>query len=207
MKKRTIALLMAVVMLFGATVGGTIAWIQAKTGEVKNTFTVGDINIELKEHDYIQSSNSLDTSKEVEIEEDYKMIPGLTLKKDPFVRVKANSENCWVFVTVEKSTNFDTYMTFAIDSTWEEVTGATGATDNLKVYRYKTVVNNSTSDQLLNIINGTNVTVKNTVTKSQLEAAKTANPTLTFKAYAVQSDNLGDINTAQEIWDVARTAA
>lgn len=35
MKKKTIALLMAVVMLFGVTVGGTLAWLKAETTEVK----------------------------------------------------------------------------------------------------------------------------------------------------------------------------
>ena len=49
MKKKTIALLMVVVMLFGVTVGGTIAWLTASTSKVENTFTVGNINIQLDE--------------------------------------------------------------------------------------------------------------------------------------------------------------
>ncbi|MBQ8603508.1 MAG: hypothetical protein IJ410_01505 [Oscillospiraceae bacterium] len=49
MKKKSIALLMAVVMLFGVTVGATIAWLTSTTGTVTNTFTVGNIEITLDE--------------------------------------------------------------------------------------------------------------------------------------------------------------
>ena len=40
------------------------------------------------------------------------------------------------------------------------------------------------------------VTVKGTATEAELEAAKTSKPTLTFKAYAIQSANMADANDA-----------
>lgn len=211
MKKKSVALLVAVVMLFGVAVGSTVAWLRTETGNVVNTFTVGNINIDLKEHDYVLASDSLDKTKEVTEEKEYKMVPGDTLPKDPFVRVKANSEDCWVFVTVTKSSNFNTFMEFEIDgSKWELVE----TNENTTVYRYKTIVSTKTEDQLFYILKDNQVVVKTSVTKTQLDALTEATyPTLTFKAYAVQSDNLvaadgtsiEDTN-ASAIWAIAKTA-
>lgn len=47
--KKKIAMLMATVMLFGVTMGATIAWLTSTTGTVTNTFTVGNIEITLDE--------------------------------------------------------------------------------------------------------------------------------------------------------------
>ena len=49
MKKKSLALVLALAMIVVCVVGGTLAWLIATTPEVKNTFTYGDINIELKE--------------------------------------------------------------------------------------------------------------------------------------------------------------
>ena len=130
------------------------------------------------------------------------MVPGLVLPKDPFVTVEVGSEKCWVFVTVTKSANFDTFMTFAMDDKWEVVE----TNGNTTVYRYNEVVDALSAEKTLNVIKDEKVTVKSTVTKTQLEGVGSNKPTLTFKAYAVQSENLGDIDTAAEIWNVAKTA-
>ena len=49
MKKKTLALVLALTLLVAGVVGGTLAWLTDQTAEVKNTFTVGDINIGLTE--------------------------------------------------------------------------------------------------------------------------------------------------------------
>lgn len=67
--------MLALVLVIGCAVGGTIAWLTAQTDPVVNTFTYGDINIDLKE----TTGN------------DYKIIPGVDIEKDPKVTVKANS--------------------------------------------------------------------------------------------------------------------
>ena len=112
MKKRTIALLMAVVMLFGATVGATIAWLTAETENVVNTFTVGDVIIDIDEFDYDDDSNtedngsSINDSSSIEIRDkanEYHLIPGKTYRKDPVVRIDAASEDCFLFVKVENN--------------------------------------------------------------------------------------------------------
>ena len=39
MKKKTVALLLSLVLVFGVVAGGTLAWLTQKTDSVVNTFT------------------------------------------------------------------------------------------------------------------------------------------------------------------------
>ncbi|MBQ5326849.1 MAG: hypothetical protein J6K80_06565, partial [Oscillospiraceae bacterium] len=102
--KKKIALLMAMVMLFGMTVAGTLAWLQAETDPVVNTFTVGNINITLDEADVDDTDEDGDVTERDKANE-YKMIPGQTYTKDPIVTVKADSEDCYLFVKVIELNN------------------------------------------------------------------------------------------------------
>lgn len=169
MKKKTLALVLALTLLVAGVVGGTLAWLTDRTAEVKNTFTVGDINIDL-----------------TETTADYKMVPGNTIAKDPTVTVKANSEACWLFVKVTKSENLDTFITYAIAEGWTELQDGV----------YYREVPASDADQTFPVLAGNAVTVKDTVTKALLETAKTSAPILTFKAYAVQKDNVASASDA-----------
>lgn len=169
MKKKTLALVLALTLLVAGVVGGTLAWLTDRTAEVKNTFTVGDINIGLAE----TTTN-------------YKMVPGNTIAKDPTVTVKANSEACWLFVQVTESENLDTFITYAIANGWTK----------LKSGVYYREVSASDADQPFSVLAGNAVTVNNTVTKEMLTAKDFTNPTLTFKAYAVQKDNVASASDA-----------
>lgn len=167
MKKKSLALVLALAMIVVCVVGGTLAWLTDKTDPVKNTFTYGDINITLAESDNL----------------DLKMIPGYTIAKDPKVTVKAGSEDCYLFVKVEKSSNFDSFMTYEMADGWQKLTGVEGV-DNV----YWRVVNTSDKDQIFSVLMNNQVTVKNTVTKDDMNSIKTDadRPTLTFTAYACQ---------------------
>ena len=169
MKKKTLALVLALTLLVAGVVGGTLAWLTDRTAEVKNTFTVGDINIGL-----------------TETTTDYKMVPGNTIAKDPTVTVKANSEACWLFVKVTESENLDTFITYAIAEGWTELQDGV----------YYREVPASAADQTFSVLAGNAVTVKSDVTKTMLETAKTDAPTLTFQAYAVQKDNVASASDA-----------
>lgn len=167
---------LALVLVFAVAVGGVVAWLTATTDPVKNTFTVGDINIELKETTTA-----------------YKMVPGNAIAKDPTVTVNAGSEACWLFVKVEKSANFDDFMTYAMADGWTQGKGTDGIPTNV----YWCKVDATTADTPFSVLKDNQVTVKDTVTKTQLEEVKTADqPTLTFTAYAVQKDNIADAATA-----------
>ena len=170
MKKKTLALVLALTLLVAGVVGGTLAWLTDRTAEVKNTFTVGDINIGL-----------------TKTTADYKMVPGNTIAKDPTVTVKANSEACWLFVKVTESTNLKDFITYTVDTGWTELESGV----------YYREVPASAADQTFPVLAGNTVTVKSDVTRTMLETAKTDAPTLTFQAHAIQKDHF---TTADAAW-------
>ena len=85
--KKGLILILSIVMVVCISISVTLAYLFVETGSVVNTFEYGDINIELWENDYVLSSNSLDTSKKVTTEADYKMVPGNAMPKNPTVTV------------------------------------------------------------------------------------------------------------------------
>lgn len=168
---KLVVAMLAVTLLIGCAIGGTVAWLTAKTDPVVNTFTYGDINITLAE----TTGSS------------YKIIPGVDIAKDPKVTVKANSEACWLFVKVEKAGTFvDGKVTYSIADGWTALTGQTDV--------YYREVSAATTDTEYYLLEGNKVTVSDTLTKEDIQ--NITNPTLTFTAYAVQKDGIADAATA-----------
>ena len=169
--KKFIIPIISVVLICCCLVGTTYAWIVAKADPIINTFTAGNINISLS-----------DTSSR-----HMTMVPGVRLTENSRVTVWAGSEACWLFVKVQESELFDTYLEYAMDPVWTKLVGTDPGYD---VY-YREVASSAT-DQNFEVLkiqseNGDEILVKPTVTKAQLEALNTHNyPTLTFTAYAVQ---------------------
>ena len=122
------------------------------------------------------------------------MIPGHTITKDPKVTFKADSENAWLFVKLEKTANFDDFMTYEIADGWTKL-------DNVEGVYYKEV-SKSTQDAEFAVIKNNTVTVKGEVTKEMLNALDTNGssnyPKLTITAYAVQRDS--NIATVTDAW-------
>ena len=190
MRKRSIALVLATAALVIGTVFGTMAWLSAKSGPVTNTFTTSDITVTLKETTGTQ----------------YKMVPGYTITKDPKVTVKSGSEPCYLFVKLEKSSNFDTFLTYTVADGWTQLKDAQN-TDVLGVY-YREV---ETADvgKTFSVLEGDKVTVSSTVTKEQMSALTTEScPTLTVTAYASQlmKSNTEEF-TAIEAWSNVNPSA
>lgn len=175
---KLVVAMLAVTLLIGCAIGGTVAWLTAKTDPVVNTFTYGDINIELAE---TTGTN-------------YKIIPGVDITKDPKVTVEANSEDCWLFVKVEEAGTFvANKVTYSIATGWTQGDGTKIPSD--VYYRSVTAFN---TDQVFSVLSGDKITVSDELTKAEINdlngAAKT--PTLTFTAYAVQKDGIADAATA-----------
>lgn len=193
MKKKSLALVLALAMIVVCVVGGTLAWLIATTGSVTNTFTYGDINIELKE---TGATAAVDGSATKE----FKMIPGYTIDKDPKVTVLAGSEKCYLFVKVEKSANFDSFMTYEMATGWTALDGVSGV-----FYR---VVDTDQMGTPISVLANDRVTVKNTVTKDDMKALTADTyPTLTFTAYACQfMKNNTENFTPAEAWANVPTA-
>ena len=163
MKKKTSALFAALVLVLVGAIGGTMAWLTAESGEVVNTFTVSGIDITLAE---TTGPN-------------YKMVPGYTIEKDPTVKVKAGSEECYLFVKLEKSANFSDFLTYGMADGWSEL-------ENVDDVYYR-VVDASDADQPFGVLNGDQVAVSGSVTKEMMDSlGKGTYPTLTVTAYASQ---------------------
>ena len=176
MNKKSVAILLAVLLVVGIAIGGTMAWLTSTPGDVINTFTTGDVNITLDE-----TEAELVPGGDGDKAKDFQMIPGWTIDKDPKVTVLDGSEACYVFVQAVKSENFDSYMTYQIADGWTELPGYTG------VY-YQEFAEKITEDTELQVLKEDRVTVLDTVTKEMMNSLDNRNdyPTLTFKAYAIQ---------------------
>lgn len=175
-KKKGFALILAAALLVVGVVGGTMAWLTDKTDPVVNTFSTSDIQVEL-----------------TETEEPYKMIPGYTIHKDPAAKILAGSEDCYLFVELEKSANFDDYMEFTMAEGWQELSSVPGV--------YYREVSSADSDQSFPVLANDTVTVRGTVTKAMMETAKTSKPTLTITAYASQlHKNASETFTPAQAW-------
>ena len=183
---KTLVLALAVMLIVGATVGGTIAWLTSTSGPVVNTFSTSGIGATLDESDDL----------------DLKMVPGWTITKDPKAGVTAESEDCYLFVTVAKENNFDNFMTYEIADGWTQL--ETGV--YYRIFDSNDATNANVKGDEYSVLKDDQVLVKDTVTKEDMSAL-TANtyPKLTFKAYAVQLYKSNSTTfTPAEAWNIAK---
>ena len=195
--KKKIALLLACVMAFGIAVGGTLAWLTAESGSVVNTFTDSDINITL-----------------AETKNDFKMVPGYTIEKDPKVTVADGSEACWLFVKVTESAtpDLDAYISYDIASGWQVVEGDKETDDEFVIGRKVLAADMGKALDVIGYTeNGTfvanKVLVNGSVTKDMMDEIDGGadQPTLTFIAYASQlmKNNTQEFTAAQAWANIA----
>lgn len=173
---KTFVAMLALVLVIGCAVGGTIAWLTAQTDPVVNTFTYGDINIELTE---TKPDNR-----------QAKIIPGVDIEKDPKVTVKANSEACWLFVEVEETGTFVTgKVTYSIATGWTQGDGT-----KIPANVYYRSVNAVEADTDFAVLEDNKIYVSEELSKSDIQSISA--PKLTFTAYAVQKDGIAEADTA-----------
>lgn len=189
MKKKGLALVLALTLLVVGIVAGTLAWLTAKSDTVTNTFTTSDIKVKLEET----------TGTE------YKMIPGYEISKDPKAWVVEGSEDCYLFVKLEMKNNAygtgDTavnYLGYDIADGWTQLLNVDG------VY-YRTVSSTQMGEtNKFSVLKYDKVTVSGNVTKEMMNAldnGTAAKPTLTVTAYASQlHKNATTDFTAAEAW-------
>lgn len=174
-----------------AVVGTTFAWLVDTTNTIENTFTVGNVDIELAETTTEGGSATANS---------YKMVPGKTIPKDPKVTVVANSEACWLFVkVVENNNTFPTdqkFVTYTVDGGWTPLNGQSG------VYYRSVDADDAAAGVTYSVLSGDQVVINPAATADVLENAETHNPTLKFTAYAVQSEG---VTSAAAAWSVATT--
>lgn len=167
--KKILLLVLCAALLVGASVMGTVAYLT-DTDDATNTFTIGAVDIELKEYKLAEDGYSA-TSEEVEKLEDIKLIPGREIEKKPFITVGADSEDCWLFVVVENG------LGEAVTINWED-----GEWTNVKgnIWQYKKTV--SAGDK---VVVFPSITCSESLTNAQFEEIE--NQSIVIKAYAVQA--------------------
>ncbi len=165
------AVALATIIAVMAVAGASLAWLTAETTEVKNTFAIGNITIDL-----------------TETTSGYKVVPGATDAKDPKVTVKATSENCYVYVTVENNLVIENVVvgTPNIDSAnWEKIE----TIGNKTLYRYIDIIDASDADVIVPVF--TSVTYDGeAITSDNIASLK--DETIVINAFAHQSENLGE---------------
>ena len=207
MKKKTIALALVLVMVFGATLGGTFAYLTS-TDQVVNTFTVGNVQIKLDEAKANPDGSLVPNADRVKAN-NYKLLPGHPYNKDPMVTVLKGSESAYIKMTVtfSKAAELDaifspdganlTSIFKGYDSTnWiaKGNTKDTGANTRTYEFWYKEAVAAPTADVALDALFDS-ITVPGSITNAQL--ATIEGMTITVNAYAIQADGF---TTAADAW-------
>ena len=183
---KAFVLSLAVSLMVFSLIGGSLAWLMTSTDPIVNVFTYGDIRITLTET----------KGEELSDGRYFKMTPGKVIEKDPKISVLADSEDCWLFVKIDESSDkaLSDYIEYAIADGWTALQEAPGV--------YFRTVDNSAEAQTFSVLMDDKVTVKGSVTLEMLQALDSSNyPTLTFTGYAVQRDmSIDAIDSAVEAW-------
>ena len=176
-----LAVALAVLLLIG---GGTFAYLQSNSGDVKNSFKTNKVMVDLAE-----TTGS-----------DYDIIPGTTEKKDPTVTVDATVD-AYVYVEVKDATGG--LVDYTIADGWKALPGFDGV--------YYREVAKADAEQTFGVLKDNKVTYSETLENSDmLDADGTLKKgvELTFKAYAIQQKGFDDAAAAyKQVPAEAGTAA
>lgn len=173
--KKILALLMCAVLLVGASIAGTVAYLTSQD-TVTNTFTVGKVEIKLEEYDVDEQSGKKNATV-VEGLANLELVPGREIEKNPFITVDANSETCWLFVKIVNGLGDAVTINGLTENGWTAVTGHEG------YYQYEYAVGANTVVPVFN-----SVTCGTGNTYDTLNDISTKNIVVT--AYAVQSEGV-----------------
>jgi len=180
-------LLSFIIVIFSIATDGSVAWLSSKTNEVTNTFTYGKIDIELSESD-----TNLDDDNDGRTNTYLMDLLDNKITKDALITVKEKSESCWLFVKLNQSENFKTYLEYEIGEGWTQLPNYEGI--------YFREVTKSEGLQTFEVFKDQTVHLKNGITHSSLnQLAEETYPKLDITAYAVQKYG---IETAVEAWSI-----
>lgn len=187
--KKVLALVLCAALLMAGTVAVTLAYLSYTTAPVVNTFTVGQVVIDLDETD-VDVYGVKDGQTRVK-ENTYKLIPGHSYTKDPIVHVQSGSEVCWLFVKVE-----DEIAAIQDATTVAAQMAAKGWTlvaDQTNVYAYAEKVDAREAAVDVPVFESFKI-------KGDADVAAYDGKTIKVTAYAVQADTFA---TAADAWAAA----
>lgn len=114
MKKKTILVAAIAVMLVAAlVVGGTLAYFTDKSDAKVNTFTVGNVAIDLKEPSWKEN-------------ESHTLLPGVSYAKDPTITVKEGSQDAYVFLKLDLNKYVSLINLMGVDAYKNNIGGLEG---------------------------------------------------------------------------------
>ena len=200
---KSVFLMLALVLVIGCTIGGTLAWLTAQTGDVENTFVAGQIGtLELEEEaDQITTTEG----------HQFIVIPGVDITKDPkvtytpttedgtvpvdayvFVELTGIGQNKWAWnataAQYEIKSGNNVVLSFKIADGWTAVPNVSDV-----YYKTSTGTTGLTDDP---IIKDNKITVSHLITEDDVEIVATAADKLTFTAYAIQQQGFDTVTAA-----------
>lgn len=191
-KRKALLLTFCAVLLVVASVLGTIAYLTSQD-EVKNTFTVGQVAINLDEAKVNPDGTPVANADRVKANS-YKLLPGHEYTKDPTVHVNAVSENSWIFVKVENGiAAYEANTTKDYKQIADQITanGWTALEGVANVY-YQSYAQNATGTDFVVFENFKVSDIANTV-----DGWANITEKVIVNAYAIQADGF---ETAAKAW-------
>ena len=182
MKKKTLAMVLALVLVLSCAVGGSLAWLHLSTGPVQNTFTYGNVGAELKET----------------TGEEYIITPGADITKDPKITVSTpagyDPVDVYAFIKVVKAGGWvDGKVSYQMADGWTELEGV----DNV----YWREVAADAAVKSFSVLKDDKITVSSQLNIHEIEtAAAKGQPTLTITGYVAQKAGMA---SAADAWTKA----
>ena len=193
MKKKLtkiVALVTCAILLVAGSIMGTVAYLTSQA-TVKNTFTYGNVAITMDDAQADVYGAAADPTNRATNPIEFKLIPGLTYKKNTTIHVASGSEPCYLFVKFSVDNKFANIVDgFALESGWTVLDEANG------IYAYNTVANAGTNVLVLD-----EFTVKATATADLLQT--NILDSVQIIAYAVQS---AGFDSASAAWNAAKSS-
>lgn len=184
--RKALMLIICAALLVSATVMGTLAYLTSDD-TVTNTFSIGKVEITLTEAPVGENGKKIDGDR-VKANK-YKLYPGKEYDKDPTVFVDANSEDCYIYVTVANGISAiegDTTIAAQMATKgWTEI-GNTGVYTDNKVHKPK--------DEVV-------VFEHFTIDSAVKSVSDYENAQIVVKAYAIQKEGFANATAA---WEAAK---
>lgn len=202
MKKsmKTKSAIIALMLVACLAVAGVSAYFT-DSAEAVNTFTIGEVNIELEEPNW----------EEPEVP----VVPNQTVEKDP--QAKNDGDNsAYIFMTVEvpyanvitanadgtKNAAADTELfTYTVNSGWAEIGTAkweNGIVTHTYAYGSASELTELAASAKTPALFNT-ITFVNVIEGQSLEGT---DKSVTVNAYAIQSENIGDSKAPDDVWTI-----
>ena len=210
--RKILTMALCAVLLVCISVGATVAYLTSKD-EVKNTFTVGKVQITLDEANVDKEGVKIDDTRVQE--NNYRLMPNHSYIKDPTVTVKKDSEASYIrmLVTVsnidalkaafpaEKYPTYyqgDLFLLQCLVTGWDANNWAVASVNGgTYEFRYKETVAAPTADVKLDPLFDT-IEIPETVSNEEL--LELQNLVIDIVAQAIQADGFADAAAAWDAW-------